>query len=249
MKITTRTRPSTRCWTMSFSMLPAVNVATTSGRMKNSPMPRTAVMPSISATPPLPISTPSSSAWRPALRTSQLGAHDEGLVEHDEPAHERPLGGGLAAEAALELLRGVDDPAVGMTEGDGDGIAAAHHDAFDERLAAIGEAGHWRSLPGAVRAAASAPLARSPRASLGVPTRSPRPSPPGTPRIGWRSKWGSQASDGTRGVPVGQGWGRLERPMFQLTRSGARWNAVRSRMGPGGTLERSDAYSGRCAWN
>ena len=28
-------------------------------------------MPSISAMPPLPISTPSSSAWRPALRISQ----------------------------------------------------------------------------------------------------------------------------------------------------------------------------------
>ena len=42
MKIATRTRPSTKCWTKSFSMLPAVNVAMTSGRMKNSPMPRTA---------------------------------------------------------------------------------------------------------------------------------------------------------------------------------------------------------------
>ena len=241
MKMTTRTSPSTRCWTMSFSMLPAVNVATTSGRMKNSPMPRTAVIPSISATPPLPISTPSSSAWRPALRTSHLVPIDEGLVEHDEPAHERPLGRGLAAEAALELFRGIDDPAVGMTEGDGDGIAAAHHDAFDQRLAAIGEAGHWRSLPGAVRAAASAPLARS--GPVAVPSR-PAPADRGR-----RSNWRSRGSDGTRGVPAGPGWGRLERPMFQVTPSAARWNAVRSTMGPGGTLERSDAYSGRCAWN
>ena len=52
-------------------MLPAVNVAITSGRMKNRPIPRTAVMPSISAMPLLPISMPSSSAWRPAERTSQ----------------------------------------------------------------------------------------------------------------------------------------------------------------------------------
>ena len=35
------------------------------------PMPTTAVMPSISATLPLPSSTPSSSAWRPADRISQ----------------------------------------------------------------------------------------------------------------------------------------------------------------------------------
>src|SRR4029078_12802807 len=117
-----------------------------------------------------------------------LGAHHEGLVEHDEPAHERPLGRRVSAETALELFRGIDDPAVGMTEGDGDGIAAAHHDAFDQRLAAIGEAGHWRSLPGAVRAAASPPLARC---------------GPGRPRIARRSNWRSQGSDGTRGVPAG----------------------------------------------
>ena len=71
MKIAIRTSPSTKCWTKSFSMLPAVTLAISSGRMKNRPIPRTAVMPSMRATLPLPISTPSSSAWRPAERISQ----------------------------------------------------------------------------------------------------------------------------------------------------------------------------------
>ncbi len=70
MKITIRVRPSTKCCQKSFSMEPAVRVATSRGRMKKSPMPRTAVMPSMRATLPLPISTPSSSAWMPALRIS-----------------------------------------------------------------------------------------------------------------------------------------------------------------------------------
>ena len=42
----------------------------------------------------------------------------------------------------------VDDAAVGMAQGDRDGVAAAHHDALDERLTAVVEAGHGRSLPG-----------------------------------------------------------------------------------------------------
>ena len=40
------------------------------------------------------------------------------------------------------------DAAVGMAERDGDRVAAAHHHALDERLAAVVEAGHGASLPG-----------------------------------------------------------------------------------------------------
>src|SRR6187402_723850 len=155
MKMTTRTRPSTRCWTMSFDV---------AGRERGhderqdeeQPDPedggdpeheRDAALADLDA---LVLGLEARAADEP------LGAHHEGLVEHDEPAHERPLGRGLAAEAALELFGGVDDAAVGVTEGDGDGIAAAHHDALDERLAAIGEAGHARSLPGGSLEAPSA---------------------------------------------------------------------------------------------
>ena len=70
----------------------------------------------------------------------------------------------------IEALVLVDDPAVGVAEGDRDGVAAAHHDAFDERLAAIVEAGHPRSLPGQRR---SAPRRDVPRAPAAVPTHTP----------------------------------------------------------------------------
>ena len=143
MKIATRTRPSTRCWTKLFSMLPAVNVAITSGRMKNRPIPSTAVMPSISATPPLPSSTPSSSAWRLAERISQRVPDDELLVQDHQAPDERPLRGGMAVDGAgVEALVLEHDPAVGMAKSDREAVAAAHHDALDERLAAVVEAGH-----------------------------------------------------------------------------------------------------------
>ena len=48
------------------------------------------------------------------------GADDQRLVEDDEPAHERPLGGATCRGSRCRAFRGVDDPAVGMTEGDGD---------------------------------------------------------------------------------------------------------------------------------
>ena len=50
------------------------------------------------------------------------GPDDEGLVQHDEAAHERPLGGAVPVDGAVvEALLGPDDPAIGMTERDGDG--------------------------------------------------------------------------------------------------------------------------------
>ena len=61
-----------------------------------------------------------------------------------------------------------------------------------------------------------------------------RSGEPGEPRIAWRSTWGPRPSDGTRGVPSGQGRGRLERPSFQVTPLAARWNAARSTRGRGG---------------
>ncbi len=71
MNSATRIRPSTVCWSSPDSWLPTVSVATRSGSRKNRPMPRTAVMPSMSAMLPRPISTPSSSACSPADRMSQ----------------------------------------------------------------------------------------------------------------------------------------------------------------------------------
>ncbi len=77
------------------------------------------------------------------------GAHDEGLVQDHQATHERPLRGPVAVDGAgVEPLVLIDDPAVGVAQGDRDGVATAHHDAFDERLTAVVEAGHPRSLPG-----------------------------------------------------------------------------------------------------
>ena len=68
---------------------------------------------------------------------------DERLVQDDEAADERPLRDQRVPwNAGFEALRGDDDPAVGMAQGDGDRVAAAHQDALDEGLAAVGEAGH-----------------------------------------------------------------------------------------------------------
>jgi hypothetical protein len=48
-----------------------VTLAMNRGSRKNTPMPATRVSVSIRAIEPLPSSTPSSAAWRLALRTSQ----------------------------------------------------------------------------------------------------------------------------------------------------------------------------------
>src|SRR3972149_6156483 len=71
MKIATRTRPSTRCWMNPCSMFAVLTLAMKSGSRKNTPIPRSAVMPSIRAIDPRPSSAPSSSAWMFALRMSQ----------------------------------------------------------------------------------------------------------------------------------------------------------------------------------
>ena len=42
-----------------------------------------------------------------------------------------------AVETGVEALGGVDDPAVGVPQGDGDRVAAAHQDALDQSLAAV----------------------------------------------------------------------------------------------------------------
>ena len=76
------------------------------------------------------------------------GADDEGLVQDDEAADERPLGVALAVDAAVEALGGGDDPAVGVAQRDGDRVAAAHEDALHEGLAAVGVVGTARGPRG-----------------------------------------------------------------------------------------------------
>ena len=100
---------------------------------------------------PLPSSTSSSSAWTLALRIEPAGADDEGLVQDDEAAHERPLGVALAVDPAVEALGGGDDAAVGMAQGDRDRVAAAHEHALHEGLAAIGVARAARGRPAVAR--------------------------------------------------------------------------------------------------
>ena len=116
------------------------------------PMPATSVMTSISATEPLPSSTPSSSAWTLALRTSQRVPTISVSYRTTRPRTNGSFDQRLAVEAGVEALGGPDDAAVGVAQGDRDRVAAAHEDALDERLAAVGEAGHARKSTG-VRAA------------------------------------------------------------------------------------------------
>ena len=113
-------------------------------------------MPSIRATLPLPISTPSSSAWRPALRMSQRVPTTSVSYRTTRPRTNGHLAGAVAVDRAdVEALVLEDDAAVGVAQGDRDGVATAHHDALDERLTAVVEAGHRRSLPGEARWAGS----------------------------------------------------------------------------------------------
>ena len=91
---------------------------------------------------PLPSSTPSSSAWTLALRTSQRVPTTSVSYRTTRPRIERPLRPARPVEAGVEAFGGVDDPAVGMAQGDRDRVATAHQDALDEGLAAVGVGGH-----------------------------------------------------------------------------------------------------------
>ena len=142
MKIATRIRPSTRCWTQLCSALPTVSVATASGRMKNRPMPTIAVMLEHQDDAALAELDAVVLRLEPGGPDEPAGADDERLVQHDEAADERPARDAVAVEAGVEPLGREDDAAVGVAERDGDGVATAHHDALDERLAAVVEAGH-----------------------------------------------------------------------------------------------------------
>ena len=68
-------------------------------------------------------------------------ADDERLVQDDESAHERPLGGRRGVHARVEPLGGGHDAAVGMAQRHRDRVATAHEHALDEGLAAVGVRG------------------------------------------------------------------------------------------------------------
>ena len=51
-------------------------------------------------------------------------------------------------EPGVEPFGREDDPAVGVAQRDGERIAAPHHDALDERLAAVRETRHGRQSTG-----------------------------------------------------------------------------------------------------
>ena len=112
----------------------------------------------MSAIEPLPSSTPSSSAWTPALRTSQRVPTISVSYRTTRPRRNGSFEPARAVEAGVEALRGVEDPAVGVAEGDGDRVAAAHQDAFDQRLAAVGVARHGGKSTGCRR---SRPVSRA----------------------------------------------------------------------------------------
>ena len=97
---------------------------------------------SIRTIEPLPSSTPSSSAWTLALRTSQRVPTTSVSYRTTRPRIERPLRPARPVEAGVEPLRGAHDVAVGMAQGDRDRVAAAHQDALDQGLAAVGVGGH-----------------------------------------------------------------------------------------------------------
>ena len=83
----------------------------------------------------------SSSPWTLALRMSQRVPTTS--VSYRTTGRARTATSPrVPVDAGVEPLRGVDDPAIGVAEGDGDRVATAHEDALDERLAAVGIAGH-----------------------------------------------------------------------------------------------------------
>ncbi len=75
------------------------------------------------------------------------GADDQRLVEHHDPAEERRAREAVPVEDAVERLLGTEYLSVRSTHCDADGIAAAHEDAFHERLAAVCETRHGQAVP------------------------------------------------------------------------------------------------------
>ena len=75
------------------------------------------------------------------------GAHDQRLVQDDEPAHERQPCPAAAVEPGVEPLGRPDDAALGAAKCDRDRIATAHEHALDQGLTAVGVTGHPGSLP------------------------------------------------------------------------------------------------------
>ena len=92
---------------------------------------------SMIATEPLPSSTPSSSAWTLALRISQRVPTTRVSYRTTRPRTNGHLAR-VAVDAGIEAFGGEDDPAVRVTEGDGDRVAAAHQVGLDEGLATVG---------------------------------------------------------------------------------------------------------------
>ena len=129
------------------------------------PTPATSVSPSISATEPLPSSTPSSCGLDVGAADQPAGADDERLVQDDETADER--------RTSTSGCRGSPNRAArwprrcGRRDGGGhrDRVAAAHEDTLDQGLAAVGEAGH-----GAVYRLGADEHRSAVRASGGEPT-------------------------------------------------------------------------------
>ena len=144
MKIATRTRPSTRCWTSPLSTLAVVTLAMNSGSRKKMPIPATQRERRASARrspcrarrrPPRPGRSrcgPASACRRRASRTGRRGRGRTAIFDQRG-----------AVEAGIEALGREDDPAVRVAQGDRDRVATAHQDALDERLTAVGVA--WAS--------------------------------------------------------------------------------------------------------
>ena len=126
----------------SWALLAAAD-AMNSGSRKNTPMPATRVRTSIRATAPA-TELDALLRTRPAmeaLRTSQRVPDDQRLVQHDEAADPGQARPAAAVEARVEALLGPHDLATRRSERHGDRIAAAHQDALDQGLTAVGEPG------------------------------------------------------------------------------------------------------------
>src|SRR6185503_11646381 len=71
---------------------------------------------------------------------------EQRLVEDDQSAQEPQLRPACPVDRAVEARGRVHDPAVRVAEGNRNRVAAAHEDAFDQRLAPVGVARHSGSL-------------------------------------------------------------------------------------------------------
>ena len=140
-------RPSTRCWTRPFSTFGGGDARRrTAAAGRRSPIAGDEREPehqddrALAELDAVLLGLDVGAADEPAR------ADDERLVQDDEAADERPLRPARAVEARVEALGGVDDVAVRMAQGDGDRVAAAHQDALDQGLAAVGEAWAWAAV-------------------------------------------------------------------------------------------------------